>query len=107
MLRMVPLPIASRPGGTYNPLFDEPPCQLGDPLDLVGDGAELLVESDPLELLRVLRQRHLAVLLPEEARIAEARGEDFAVAVDDRRAAVRRLDIGGADEGVGQLAARL
>jgi len=59
------------------------------------------VEGDPLELLRVLGERGLAVLLPEEARVGEARGEDLAVAVDDRRAAVLGRDVGGADEGVG------
>ena len=34
----------------------------------------------------------------------QPRGEHLAVAVDDRRAAVGRVDVGGADEGVGQLA---
>ena len=29
------------------PLLDQPARELGDPLDLVGDGAELLVEDDP------------------------------------------------------------
>ena len=60
------------------------------------------MESDPLELPGLFGERHLAVLLPEEARVGKARGEDLAVAVDDRRAAVRRLDVGGADEGVGE-----
>jgi hypothetical protein len=41
------------------------------------------VESDPLELLGVLGEAGLAVLVPEEARVGEARGEDLAVAGDD------------------------
>ncbi len=37
----------------------------------------------------------------------EARGDDLAVAVDDRRAAIGRVDVRGADEGVGQFAVRV
>ena len=80
-------------------LFDQPARQLGDALDLVGDRAELLVEDDPVELLRLLLERNLQVLLPEEARIGEARGEDPAIAFDDRLAAVAGADVGDADEG--------
>ena len=85
-------------------LFHQPARQLRHPLDLVGDGPELLVEGDPLQLLRVVREAGLAVLLPEEARIRKPRGEDLAVAVDDRSTTIGRLDVGGAHEGVGELA---
>ena len=79
-------------------LLDQPARQLGDALDLVGDGAELFVEDDLLELLRLLLERDLEVLLPEEARVAQPRGEHALVARDDRRAAVVGVDVGGADE---------
>ena len=59
------------------------------------------MKGNPRQPFGVLRQGLLAVLLPEKPRIAEPRGEDFAVAIDDRRTAVRGGDIGGADEGVG------
>ena len=70
------------------PLLDQPARQLRHPLDLVGDGAELLVEDDPVELLRLLLERHLDVLLPEEARIGEPRGEHPRIAL--RRSPRRR-----------------
>ena len=56
------------------------------------------MEDDLAELLRLLLQRNLLVLFPEEFRVGQAGGEHLAVAGDDRRAAVMRLDIGGADE---------
>ena len=62
------------------------------------------MEHDLLELCRLLLERHLEVRLVEEARIAQPRGEHLAVALDDLRAAIDRLDIGGADERVRQLA---
>ena len=80
--------------------------ELRHPLDLVGDGAELLVEDDLVELLRLLLERDLEVVLPEEAGVGEPGGEHLAVAVDDRLAAVLRLDIGDADEIRRQLALR-
>ena len=79
--------------------LDQPARQLRHPLDLVGDGAQLLVEDDAAELPRLLLQRHLQVLLPEEAGVGEPRGEHAAVALDDRLAAVVRVDVGDADEG--------
>ena len=88
-------------------LFDQPAGELGDALDFVGHRPELLVEGDALELFRMIRQRGLAVLVPEEARVRQARGEDLAVAVDDRGAAVLRFDVGGADERVGELSVLL
>src|SRR5690606_36082061 len=93
-------------GGTRtpdNPFFDQRSRQLGDAFHLVGNRAELFVESDPLELLAMLGERGLAVLVPEEAGVGKARGEDLAVAVDDRRPAVGRFYVGGADEGVGEF----
>ena len=82
----------------------QPARQLGHALDLVGHGAQLLVEGDPLQPLGVLGERFLAIDVPEEARVGQARGEDLAVAVDHARAAILRLDIGSADEGVGEFA---
>jgi hypothetical protein len=90
--------------GPDDPLADQPFGELRHPLGLVGDGAELLVEDDAAELLRLLGERHLQILLPEEFRVREARGEHLAIALDDRGAAVRRLDIGDADEVRGKRA---
>src|SRR6185369_13812591 len=67
-----------------------------------GDGAELFMEGDTGELFGVLGERRLAVLLPEEAGVGQAGGEDLAVARHDPRAAIGGLDVGGADEGVGE-----
>ena len=93
-----------RSTGADNPLLHQPPSQLRHPLDLVRDRAQLLVEGDALQLPGVIRKARLAVLLPEEARIAQPRAQHLSVAGDDRRATILRLDIGGADEGRGQLA---
>ena len=98
-----PSPLTGR--GLYDPFLDQPARQFRDAFDLVGDGAELLVEGDPRQPLGVLGERLLAVLLPEKARVAEPGCQHLAVAVDDRRAAVARGDVGGADEGIGELAA--
>ena len=84
--------------------LDQPARQLGHAVDLVGHGAQLFVEGDPLEPLGMIGERFLAVDIPEEARVGQARGEDLAVAVDHARAAILRLDIGGADESVGEFA---
>ena len=83
----------------HDPLLDQPPRQLRDPLDLVGDGAELFVEDDAVELFGLLLERDLEVLLPEEAGVGEARRKHPPVALDDGGTAVPRLDIGNADEG--------
>ena len=93
--------------GLDHALLAQPARQLGHPLDLVGHGAKLFVEGDPLQLLRLVGQRCLAVLLPEEASVGQARGEHLAVASDDCRAAIGSRDIGGADEGIGKLARRI
>src|SRR3546814_7187445 len=93
--------------GSYNAFLDQPPRELRDALDLVGDGAELFVEGDVREFLRVLGQRLLLVLLAEEARVGQASGENLAVARNDLHAAIERADVRGADEAVGELAVRL
>ena len=82
----------------------QPIGQLGHPVDLVGDRAQLFVEGDPLQTLRVLGEGLLAVDIPEKTRVRQAGGEHLAVAVDHACAAVFGLDIGGADEGVGEFA---
>jgi hypothetical protein len=80
--------------------------------------AELFVEGDALQLLRMFGQRLAGravarspgalmvplILLPEMTGVGQARGEDFAIAGDDRFAAILRLDIGGADESRSELA---
>ena len=60
------------------------------------------MEDDVGELPRLLLERDLEVLLPEELRVGQPGGEDAFVAGDDRGAAVGRVDIGGADEIGGQ-----
>ena len=87
-----------------NPFLDQPSRKLGDAVDLVGHRAELLVEDDAVELIRLLLHGHAQILLVEEARVRQAGGEDLAVAFDDLRATVGRVDVGGADEGVGERA---
>ena len=62
------------------------------------------VENDLFELLRLLLQRHLQVGFVEETRVGQPRGEHLAVALDDLGAAVARVDVGDAHEGVGELA---
>src|SRR3546814_19296716 len=52
----------------------------------------------------LFRSRHLEVGLVEEFGVGKPRGEHLAIAVDDSAAAVRRVDIGGADEDVGEFA---
>ncbi len=59
------------------------------------------MEHDPVELGRLLFQRHLQISLIEEFRVGQARGQHLAVTLDDLRATIRRIDIGGADEGIG------
>ena len=90
-------------GILHDALFDQPAGQLRHPVHLVGDRAELFVESDPLQPLGVLRESLLAIHVPEEARVGKPRRQDLAVAVHDRGATILSLDIRGADEGVGQF----
>ena len=61
------------------------------------------MESDPLQLLRVVFELDLLVQFPEEARVGKPRGEDLAVAVH-HHGGIGSRDIGGADESVGKLA---
>ena len=61
--------------------LDQPARQLRHALHLVGDGAQLLMEGDPLQTLRVFGQGLLAVDIPEETGVRQAGGEDLAVAV--------------------------
>ena len=58
------------------------------------------MEGNPLQLLGLIRQRNLAVLLPEELRVAQPGRQHLAVAIDNRRAAIRRRNVGGADKRV-------
>ena len=47
----------------------QPFGQFRHALHLVGDSAQLFVERDPLQLLGLIRQRNLAILLPEKASV--------------------------------------
>ncbi len=85
-----------------NAFFHQPAGQFRHPFHLVRHSAELFVEGNPLQPPGVFLQGFLAVHIPEEPRIGKARGQNLAVAIDNGRAAVCRLDIGGADEGVGK-----
>src|SRR3569623_592561 len=91
-----------RIGTAHHAGVGEPARQLGNAVYLVGKGAELFVEDDLFELLRLVGERHLEVGLVEEARVAEPRSQDLAVALDDLRAAIRGNDVRRADEGVGE-----
>ena len=55
------------------------------------------------QLFRLLIERNLKVLLPEEFGIGKPRRQHFFIARDNRRAAIIRHNIGGADKGVGKL----
>jgi len=83
--------------------FNQPPRQLGHAINLVGDGAQLFVEGDPPQPLGVFGQGLLLILLPEEARIRQSRGQHLAVAVH-HHGGINRGDIRGADESIGQAA---
>ena len=65
------------------------------------------MEDDVLQLFGVDVERRLEVGLVEEARIAEARGQNFLIARDDRRAAIIGDDVRRADERIGELAGRI
>ena len=62
------------------------------------------MEDDLLQLGQLVLEPRLEIGFVEELGVAQSRGEHLAVALDDLRATVRRRDIGGADEGVGQRA---
>ncbi len=65
------------------------------------------MEDDPVELLRLLFERHLPISVVEEFRVTQPGRQHLAVALDDPRAVIRRINIGGADKGVGQFAVRV
>src|SRR5690606_28803194 len=69
-------------GALDDALFHQPAGELGDALHLFGDGAELFVEGDALELPGVIDKLRLLVLLPEEAGVGEAGSEHLAVTGD-------------------------
>ena len=92
-----------RVGAFDDSLFHQPAGELGDAVDLVRDRSQFLMEGDALQLLCVIGKASLAVLFPEEARVGETGGEHLAVARDDRRAAILRFDVRGADEGGSEL----
>src|SRR3546814_17378856 len=75
-----------------------------DAVDLVGDCAQLFVEDNAVELFGVLLQLRLLVLLPKEASVGQAGGEDFLIACHNRFAAVMRINIGSSDEARSQFA---
>ena len=72
--------------------------QRSDPLNLVGHRAEFLLEVDGLQLLGHGRQRRLAVIVPEEARIIEPGRQDAAIALGNRLAAIGRVYVRHHDE---------
>ena len=80
-------------------LLDQPAGQLRHAVDLVGNRPQLLMKHDLVELLRLLGERHLEILLPEEFRVRQPRRQHLAIAGDDAGAAVLGGDVRGADEG--------
>ena len=84
-------------------LLDQPACELCHALDLVGDGAQFLMEGNLRQFLRLLVERNLQVLLPEEFGIAQSCREHLFIARNNRRAAIVGDDIGGADKGIGEF----
>src|SRR3546814_21122372 len=58
-------------------------------------------------LFGVLLQLRLLVLLPKEASVGQAGGEDFLIACHNRFAAVMRINIGSADEARREFALRV
>src|SRR3546814_1044339 len=85
-------------GRLDNPLFHQPAGWLRHPLHLVGDGAQLFVEDDLVQLAGEIRQLRLPVLLPEELRVGKPRGEHLLIASDNRLAAILCIDVGDTDE---------
>ncbi len=56
------------------------------------------MKHDLFELFGLLLQRHLEILLPEESRVAQARGKHTLIPRDDRLAAVIGVDVCHAHE---------
>ena len=84
--------------------FDQPACQLCDTLDLVGYAAKLLVKGNLGQFLRLIIQRDLQVLFPEEFRVRQPRSQHLLIARNNRSAAIMRVNVGGTDERIGKLA---
>ena len=75
-----------------------------DAANALGLRAELGMKSDLFELGELRLELRLAVLVPEELGIAQARGDDLVVAAHDLSAAVARDDVGDEDVTIGELA---
>ncbi len=80
--------------------------QRHQPLDPLALRAELGVEHHACKTRQPAFQGALAVLVPEELGVPEARAQDALVAGDDRRPAVARLQVGHQDELPRQRAVR-
>ena len=98
-----PSPSRLREGSNY-PLLHQPAREFSHAINLVGDAAQFLVESNLCQFLRLIVERNLQILFPEEFRIGQARCQNLFIARNNRRAAVMRVDIRGADKGIGKLA---
>ena len=77
--------------------------QGGDAFDLVRHRAQLLVEGHFRQLCGHVRERRLAVIVPEMAGIREAGREDAGIAGGDRGTAIGRDLVGNGDEFGDQL----
>ncbi|MNX55269.1 hypothetical protein D3C86_860260 [compost metagenome] len=80
--------------------------QSGDAVNPLGQGAELGVEGDALQLVVPGVEADLLVLVPEEAGVVQAGRQDAAVAGGQGLAAVGGLDIGDHEEVGGQTVFR-
>ena len=73
-----------------------------DALDALPLRAELFVKNDLLEFLQPVFQPLFEIGLVEELRIGEASANNALVTLDNRFAAIFRLDVGDEDELVGE-----
>ena len=80
--------------------------ELAQPFGLLPDAAELGVEDDRLQRRQPILQPGLAVLVPEELGVGQARPQHALVAGDDRLAAVGCHHVGHDDEARRQAAVR-
>ena len=78
--------------------------QRSDALHALALRAELFVKDDLIELRQTIFKPQLEISLVEELRVTEPCRDDALIARDDRRAAIRRLDVGDQNEAVGQFA---
>ena len=79
--------------------------EMPDALYAVVLAAELFVESDLLQLRHPSLERDLAILIEEELRIRQPRGDDALIALGYRGPAVLGLEIGNQHEAVGEVIA--